>query len=64
MTPIERAVAAAIAELRHQGDVTAWPDKVHGTLVSIDGGFAIKPIVHAVIAAIRAPSPKCCRPSS
>ena len=56
MTPIDRATAALIAELRRQGEARGVVVEDNGSSAQIDGSFLVEPLVRAVIAAIREPS--------
>lgn len=56
MTPVDRAVAALIADLHRQEEKSGCVADDNGSLAQVDGSFAIEPLVRAVLAAIREPS--------
>lgn len=62
MTPLERAAEAIIAEVERQGVSTLpplWDDEINDVetgVLRIDGAVSLKPIVCAVLQAIREPS--------
>lgn len=56
MSPIDNAVAAVIAALHHQGEITGNTAQDDGRLVQVDGSFAVEPLVRAILKAIREPS--------
>ena len=58
MTMIERAVAAALAELHRQGEKHGCTTEDNGTWVQIDGSFKIEPVVRAILKAAKDPDAK------
>lgn len=56
MSPIDLAVAAAIAELHRQAEISGCTTEDNGSSAQVDGSFEVEPLVRAVIAAIREPS--------
>lgn len=56
MTPLERATAAVIADLRRQSEMSGCAVDDNGRLAQVDGSFQVEPLVRAVLEAIREPS--------
>lgn len=56
MTIIQRATAAAIAELHRQAETSSCATSDDGRLAQVDGSFEVEPLVRAVLTAIREPS--------
>ncbi len=59
--PIHRATQAVIAELHRQGAARGVTVEDNGASAQVDGAFSIEPLVYAVIAAMRQPSPEMIR---
>lgn len=51
---IEAGLAAAIAELRRQGEQTGCDTDIHDDFTQIDGPFYLRPVVRAIIKAVSA----------
>ncbi|RYG88813.1 MAG: hypothetical protein EON59_03215 [Alphaproteobacteria bacterium] len=56
MTPLERAISAAILNLHEQAALTGCTTEDNGASVQIDGSFKLEPLVRAVLDAVREPS--------
>jgi hypothetical protein len=56
MNPIDRAVAALIADLHRREETFGCVAEDNGSLAQVDGSFKVEPLVRAVILALREPS--------